>query len=86
MKMTVHIPCRKISLRNRKHFSTDWIAAINKYADALVCKEKYISNHHSKFITKCMDSTTTSPSDSQNQIDHGHLGVQANLNIEKGIE
>jgi hypothetical protein len=33
-----------------------------------------------------MDSATTSPVESQNQIVHGHLGVRTNLNIEKGIE
>ncbi len=33
-----------------------------------------------------MDSATTSPVESQNQIVHGHLRVHTNLNIEKGIE
>ena len=38
------------------------------------------------YITNCMDSATTLPVESQNQIVHGHLGVHTNLNIEKGIE
>ena len=33
-----------------------------------------------------MDSATTLPVESQNQIVHGHLGVCINLNIEKGIK
>ena len=78
----------KIFLRTKKtknHLSTDCIAAIIQYADALIGKEKYLSNHHRQYITNCMDSATTSPVESQNQIVHGHLGVRTNLNIEKGI-
>ena len=79
----------KIFLKNKKtqsHLSADCISVIIKYADALICKEPFLSNHHRKYITNCMHSATTSPVESQNQIVHGHLGVRTNLNIEKGIE
>ena len=74
------------SKRVKRNLSTECISAILKYGDALICKETYLSNHHRMYITNCMDSATTSPVESQNQIVHGHLGVQTNLNIEKGIE
>ncbi len=72
--------------KTKKHLTTDCISANMQYGDALICKEKYLSNHHRKYIANCMDSATTSPVESQNQIVHGHLGVCTNLNIEKGIE
>ena len=72
--------------KTKKQLSTDCISSVVKYADELICKEKYLSNHHHKYITNCMDSATTSPVESQNQIVHGHLRVRTNLNIEKGIE
>ena len=62
------------------------LALFLKYGDAIMCKENFLSNHHRMYITNCMDSATTSPVESQNQIVHGHLGVRTNLNIEKGIE
>jgi hypothetical protein len=74
------------SKKVKRHLSTECISAILKYGDALICKETYLSNHHRMYITNCMDSATTSPVESQNQIVHGHLGVRTNLNIEKGIE
>ena len=70
----------------KRHLSADCISAILKYGDAIMCKENFLSNHHCMYITNCMDSATTSPVESQNQIVHGHLGVRTNLNIEKGIE
>ena len=70
----------------KRHLSADCISAILKYGDAIMCKENFLSNHHRMYITNCMDSATTSPVESQNQIVHGHLGVRTNLNIEKGIE
>ncbi len=70
----------------KRHLSADCISAILKYGDAIMCKENFLSNHHCMYITNCMDSATTSPVESQNQIVHGHLGVHTNLNTEKGIE
>ena len=70
----------------KRHLSADCISAILKYGDAIMCKENFLSNHHCMYITNCMDSATTSPVESQNQIVHGHLGVHTNLNIKKGIE
>lgn len=70
----------------KTHLSIECIASIIKYAESLYDKEKYLSNHHCKYVINCMDSVTTSPLESENQIIHGHLGIQSNLNIDKGIE
>ena len=62
------------------------IAAIITFAESLVDKEKYLGNHIWMYTTNCMDSETTSPVESQNSFIKQKLGVNANMDIHRGIE
>ena len=62
------------------------VSAIITFAESLVDKEKYLANHIRMYTTNCMDSETTSPVESQNSTIKQKLGVNANMDIHRGIE
>lgn len=52
------------------------IDAVISFAEMILDKEKYLANYRRKYVTNCMDSLTTSPVESQNNVIHNTLGVR----------
>ena len=71
--------------RTKKALTVDCIAGVIKLAQSIVSKESYFAFHKKKCVTNSMDSFTTSPVESQNNIIHNHLGINSSMNAEKGI-
>lgn len=87
MSMIIHrIPSKNFWTIQLPKKYQNCIASIFKYVESIFHKAKHLSNYRKQYITNCMESGTTSPAESQNQIIHGHLAIQSNLNIEKRIE
>ena len=73
------------SATTQEILSPECISSCIDFAEKLKDKEKFLGNHHRIYITNCMDSMTTSPVESQNNIVHNKLGVRSNLNADRGI-
>lgn len=52
------------------------IQSMISFAEMLLDKEIYLANYRRKYTTNCMDSMTTSPVESQNQVIHNVLDVK----------
>lgn len=75
-----------IDERTTSILSKECIGAIKCFSESIVDKEAQLVNYVRRYITNCMDASTTSPVESMNKLIHIDLRVSSNLHADKGIE
>lgn len=72
--------------RTTSRLSKECIGAVKSFCDNIVDKETQLANYVRRYITNCMDVSTTSPVESMNKVIHQDLDVKSNVHADKGIK
>ena len=72
--------------RTESNLGTKCVSAMLVFSESLVEKKLYLANYMRHTITNCMDSSMTSPVESQNSIVHQKLGINSKTDTHRSVK